>query len=542
MNLKSSLSIPLFLGIGFLPVLTSATAATWDGGGANAHWATVQNWLGDVGPSDGEPLYFGSGFASGHTIYLKGSRTAHSIHFNGALAPSLTFNGDPGLLPFPPGWLTLASGTLVAGDHSGTVVFDCPVFLSVKGHWTVHDSATVTVLGTLSGGAQTGFLKGGFLKDGDGEVIFQGTGDYVPLTTVGAGILTVASSSALPANSSVMVARIGTGSSSGTLYVKSQVQANLANLLVQDHGIVDGDYASYGVAVGYVSLRDTAEVRTAVRGQNTVIAVQTGAIAQLLNGLNDFTGKVQVAENSRLIIQGVACLGKEGNSIELANNANLEVLNSNGAGNSATRVVIASATAAPNLYVKKSFGMKLEGPGTADFQPYQNTSLALTSSSPNFTGRILRSVKNLEAKASGCLGFATEIRMGSGARLVLAAANPASATPTLRIAGGGGLNPQNHTEQFGSLIVESGACVLELSDDGVPCTTTFSGVSFPYAGGTIEIKGWSGVVGGAALASGDKVVISQTLSSTALSRIKFNVGGVLKSAVQKPGGELARAE
>ncbi|MBL9172538.1 MAG: hypothetical protein JNL10_03300 [Verrucomicrobiales bacterium] len=104
------------------------------------------------------------------------------------------------------------------------------------------------------------------------------------------------------------------------------------------------------------------------------------------------------------------------------------------------------------------------------------------------------------------------------------------------------MNPQNQTEQFGTLIVESGTCVLDLSDDAIPCTTTFSAASFPYAGGTVEIKGWSGVVGGGALSTGDKVVVTQTLSSSALSRIKFNVGGQLKSAVQKPGGELARAE
>lgn len=535
-------ALSAILGLGMLPLLAPLSAGTWDGGGANAHWATGQNWVGDVAPGTTEPLDFGSGFASGHTIYLKGSRVAHSLSFNSGLAPSLTFNGDSGLAQFPPGWLTLASGTLTAAYYAGNIVFDCDVYLSVRGHWTVADHASVTVLRTLSGGEQTGFLKGGFLKDGDGEVIFQGTGTYVPLTTVGAGVLTVASSSALPTNGSVVVGRLGTGSTSGTLFIKSQVQASLSNLMVQNEGVVDGDYSAYGVAVANLYLKDSAAVKTAVRGQNTLVSVQSGAKVKLLNGFNDFIGKTQVAENGRLTIQGVACLGKAGNAIELANNAELEVLNSNGAVDTTTRVVIPSATAAPNLFVRKSFGMKLEGPGTADFQPYQNTTLALTGANPNFSGRILRSVDNLVAKASGCLGNATEIRMGSGARLVLDAANPASATPILRIASGGGLNPQNHTEQFGTLIVESGTCVLELSDDGSPCTTTFSGASFPYAGGKVEIKGWNGVVGGSASSTGDKVVVTQMLSPSALSRIKFNVGGQLKAALQKPDGQLARAE
>src|SRR5207302_4054644 len=37
--------------------------ATWDGGGADNHWTTAANWVGDVAPQAGDDLVFPAGAA-----------------------------------------------------------------------------------------------------------------------------------------------------------------------------------------------------------------------------------------------------------------------------------------------------------------------------------------------------------------------------------------------------------------------------------------------------------------------------------------------
>src|SRR5262245_65744041 len=42
---------------------TAPAVATWDGGGADNHWTTAANWVGDVAPAPGDTLQFPAGAA-----------------------------------------------------------------------------------------------------------------------------------------------------------------------------------------------------------------------------------------------------------------------------------------------------------------------------------------------------------------------------------------------------------------------------------------------------------------------------------------------
>lgn len=65
--------------VGILAVIlimpAGIAAGTWDGGGGDAKWDTLNNWDDNLLPASGADVTFGSAFTSGATITLNGNRT-----------------------------------------------------------------------------------------------------------------------------------------------------------------------------------------------------------------------------------------------------------------------------------------------------------------------------------------------------------------------------------------------------------------------------------------------------------------------------------
>src|ERR1041384_1867646 len=61
---------------------------TWDGGGADASWGTKNNWSGNALPAfDGsDTITIGSGFGSGTTLTLDGTRYINDLVINTSTA------------------------------------------------------------------------------------------------------------------------------------------------------------------------------------------------------------------------------------------------------------------------------------------------------------------------------------------------------------------------------------------------------------------------------------------------------------------------
>ena len=63
---------------------TVPAVATWDGGGADNHWTTAANWVGDVAPQPGDDLVFPSGAAQLTNVNDFPAATAfHSLAVSG---------------------------------------------------------------------------------------------------------------------------------------------------------------------------------------------------------------------------------------------------------------------------------------------------------------------------------------------------------------------------------------------------------------------------------------------------------------------------
>ena len=49
---------PTALRLDRLETSLAPAVASWDGGGADNHWTTAANWVGDVAPQPGDDLVF----------------------------------------------------------------------------------------------------------------------------------------------------------------------------------------------------------------------------------------------------------------------------------------------------------------------------------------------------------------------------------------------------------------------------------------------------------------------------------------------------
>src|SRR4051812_45343541 len=94
--------------------LPAKAGTTWDGGGANASWGTANNWNPNGLPLfDGtESITIGSGFASGLTLTLDGTRYINDLIIN--TTSGFTIAAGTG------GTLNLRSGNLTRNDIGGT--------------------------------------------------------------------------------------------------------------------------------------------------------------------------------------------------------------------------------------------------------------------------------------------------------------------------------------------------------------------------------------------------------------------------------------
>jgi len=133
--------------------------ATWDGGGADNHWTTAANWVGDIAPNSGDDLVFPSGAAQLGNVNDFAAGTAFA---------SLSVAG---------------AGYQVSGNSvslTAGVSADIP-------------NSGVSTLSLVAGGG------GGLTKAGAGTLALSGANTYSGVTTVNAGFLEIQNATALGA-------------------------------------------------------------------------------------------------------------------------------------------------------------------------------------------------------------------------------------------------------------------------------------------------------------------------------------------------------
>ncbi|HTK74539.1 MAG TPA: hypothetical protein VL371_04725, partial [Gemmataceae bacterium] len=139
--------------------------ATWDGGGADNHWTTAANWVGDAAPNPGDDLVFPAGsavrranvndFPAGtafHSVAIQGLRyqlNGNAIGLAAGLSADVQPSADPADVPVIDLPLTLTADQTFSGPQGQYTISGS---IDVNGHaLTVSGPARVTISGPMTG-------------------------------------------------------------------------------------------------------------------------------------------------------------------------------------------------------------------------------------------------------------------------------------------------------------------------------------------------------------------------------------------------------
>jgi len=240
--------------------LSAVAGTTWDGGGANASWGTAKNWNPNGLPLfDGtETITLGTGFASGTTMTLDGSRYINDLAINTITGFTLS-SGTGGTLNIRSGNITrqdIAGTEAVQIISSGMVLGDPTGVAAYTGIWNIAGSNSLNITGNV---AEAGGSRG-INMTGAGTVILSGTNTFSGGLTLSAGIVSVSSNSNLGAASGGLTFNGGTlqvtGSVLGTRAITmtgaGTFDVALGNTIEQS-GVISGNgnlsLTSYGTLV-----------------------------------------------------------------------------------------------------------------------------------------------------------------------------------------------------------------------------------------------------------------------------------------------------
>jgi len=158
--------------------LTGAVLAannTWSGGGVDANWSTVSNWVGNVAPGSTSNLYFGGSTRLNNTNNLAAATQFNSLVFNSG-AGAFVLNGN-----------AIKLGGSITNSSAALQTISFPMAMQ-----------QATVINALSGSLLLGDnLSGAFAltKEGTNTLTFTGTNTYTGATTVNAGTVTFTATS-----------------------------------------------------------------------------------------------------------------------------------------------------------------------------------------------------------------------------------------------------------------------------------------------------------------------------------------------------------
>jgi autotransporter-associated beta strand protein len=213
--------------------------ATWDGGGADNHWSTPANWVGDVAPAPGDDLVFPAGAAQLQNV----NDTV------GAFASLSTTGAGYNL-----------SGNAVT--VTGGINADTPM----------GGSSTIAL--SLGG-------IGGLTKNGAGTLVLSGANSYAGLTSINVGAIDARTGTALgaagPGNETLITNHDGALLLNGTFSISEPITVTGNN--------TNTDIAAVHVTGGDVTYGGTLNV-----AQNTWVAPDAGTTLTITGTIQQMAG------------------------------------------------------------------------------------------------------------------------------------------------------------------------------------------------------------------------------------------------------------
>jgi fibronectin-binding autotransporter adhesin len=372
------------------PARLAVAQATWDGGGADANWATAANWVGDATPTFNNTLdvIFNTAGAGNLTNWLGASRTIRSLTFNAdadnAIGVSFTTNGNTGAQTLTMGnttdgaTITVASGAAgnialgsgangqslalagnLAIDHAGggtlttrAISGSFGVTKNGAGTWSMGSRANsfsggLTVNAgtvTLSTGSTAGSNAfGGGLTVTGGSVTFAASSvvDFTGGLTVTGGTLSAATAATYTGDTSISIGRVAVSVdnalSSGTLTLGSgavlatdSTRRTLANPIVISSNVQLGETGSRLTLSGPIDLGNSTRTLTVENNPTN------GNFATALSGVISGTAGI-VKQGS-----GILDLENGGNTFtgDVSLNDGTLRLRTNAIGNAANKVIV----------------------------------------------------------------------------------------------------------------------------------------------------------------------------------------------------------
>lgn len=304
----------------------SASAATivWDGSENTGVWATGDNWVGGTAPGTGDTARFvdgggtldnidlGAGVTIGSVIFDTANAAYYKIGTGAVNSQTLTIDNGGAITVNS----TVRSGqtfnaALVLGNDGTAQTFtftnDSLAGLSFGGNITGSSGAGTKILAVAGSGptAITGVIANGagggnvaLTLSGGGTLTLTGSNTYTGVTTIGAGVISVAS--------------IGNGGAAGNLGQATNAAANL----VFDGGTLQFTGNSAGTDRSFtINTGTTATIEVTTSGQTLTMsgasAATTGALTKnglgglTLTGNNLHTG-ITTVNNGTLTLSGGA--------------------------------------------------------------------------------------------------------------------------------------------------------------------------------------------------------------------------------------------
>ncbi len=186
MHAKRMGSVTVIAAAAMLPRLVHAADFTWDAGGADTNWSTVNNWLGvpdNTVPSAGDNVVFGTGGSA--AVINTTSRTIGSLTFNRDADFALSASGGAGL--------TINTGISAAAPTSTgrTYAIGAPITLGANNVWDISSATGATTL-TVSNVITDGVNTYGLTKTGNGVLRLSGVNNtFNGPITINGGTLAV---------------------------------------------------------------------------------------------------------------------------------------------------------------------------------------------------------------------------------------------------------------------------------------------------------------------------------------------------------------
>ncbi len=503
-----------------------AATSVWDGGGANALWATAGNWSNNTLPASGNDVLIGSAFGSGKTITLSGNRYVNSVTFSNASSVTLVASTGISLGGHV---LHVATGDFTA-KGSGLTTVDCRVNLASPGIFHIGYGRKLEFKRSVQGAPPptnpSYFFYAGIHKTGDGELILGGTNTFGGVLFVEDGKLSVTTSNALPYT--VLYVR-GHPYDPTELHFGTGATPNINYLLLEGETVVTGG-SNAKLYAGSIGLRDQADVDVVLAGSADVL-VNDGAEA-ILRRNNTFTGDITFGYGSVLTVEHDPSLGNGGNTLHFKENAELVVDDLDGL-TASQRTLLVDTNVQALLEIRGELGCRLAGPGTVVIKIEGGGTIALDGNNEAFTGRLF-SNKHLEVTHPDAFGDADRIILEAGKDILFEENIDAPGTD-LETSSGSLITLNNRNVTLHHLRVGSGNdTTLQLSADATDRTLHLQDIVFLGASGNLDIEGW---LGSAVGSIGDRVEVSGSLSNSDLQRIRLN-----GFAVKKLNGELVYAQ